>query len=106
VVVPVLTTPTQVEVVLHPRTPLPRLLSVAEGFDGGWRAQLDGRPVALREDENGMLSAGLTRTGLLAVSHRSGWPVAAAAQLVAMAIVIVLALPKRRTVDLDGETRG
>ena len=57
--VPVPTTPTTIDVVLHPLTPLPRDLVVAEQADPGWHGSLDGRPLELvRRLQGDALGAG------------------------------------------------
>jgi GT2 family glycosyltransferase len=99
--VPVLTTPTSVDVVLHPLTALPRQLVVAEQADPGWRGSLAGQPLELVPDARGMLSATVSTPGDLQVAHRSWWPAAAVAQLGLFVVLILLALPKRRTIDPD-----
>ena len=99
--VPVLTSPTTVDVVLHPLTALPRQLVVAERADPGWRGSLDGVPLELAPDARGMLAAPVRATGDLAVAHRSWWPAAALAQLGLVLVLFLIALPKRRTVDPD-----
>jgi GT2 family glycosyltransferase len=101
VVVPVRTTPTSVDVVLHPQTRLPRTLLLAESADPGWRGTLADQPLALVGDARGMLTAGITGTGRLTVRHGSTWPLLAGAQLLVMAALVVLALPKRGRVDVD-----
>ena len=99
--VPVLTTPTTIDVVLHPLTQLPRQLVVAEQADPGWRGSLDGQPLDLVPDARGMFETTIDATGDLQVAHRSWWPVAAVAQLALFLVLLVLSLPKRRTVDPD-----
>ncbi len=99
--VPVLTSPTTVDVVLHPLTALPRRLVVAERADPGWRGSADGVPLELAPDARGMLAAPVSATGDLAVAHRSWWPAAAVAQLGLVLVLFLIALPKRRTVDPD-----
>ncbi len=99
--VPVLTSPTTVDVVLHPLTPLPRQLVVAERADPGWRGSLDGVPLPLVPDSQGMLTAPVNATGDLVVTHRGWWPVAAIAQLGLIVVLLLIALPKRRTLDPD-----
>jgi len=100
-VVPVLTRPTSVDVVLHPQTELPRQLVVAEQAAPGWRGELSGQPLELVADDSGMLGAPIASTGPLVVDHRSAWPYLASAQLLLMAALVVVALPKHRTVDPD-----
>jgi GT2 family glycosyltransferase len=100
-VVPIRTEPSSVDVVLHPQTRLPRTLLLAEAADAGWRGSLDGQPLELAADERGMLAAPITGTGRLTVTHGSAWPLLASAQLLAMAAVVVLALPKRGRLDVD-----
>jgi hypothetical protein len=99
--VPVLTVPTTVDVELHPLTPLPRRLVVAEQADPGWRGTLDGEPLDLVPDDRGMLGTAIGAPGVLQVTHGSWWPVAATGQLVLLVGLLVLSLPKRRTVDPD-----
>jgi GT2 family glycosyltransferase len=99
--VPVLTTPTTIDVELHPLTQLPRQLVVAEQSDPGWRGSLDGQPLDLVPDARGMSETTVDATGVLQVAHRSWWPVAAVAQLALFLVLLVLSLPKRRTVDPD-----
>jgi hypothetical protein len=99
--VPVLTVPTTVDVELHPLTPLPRRLVVAEQADPGWRGTLDGQPLDLVPDARGMLETTIGAPGVLQVAHRSWWQVAATGQLVLLVGLLVLSLPKRRTVDPD-----
>ena len=99
--VPVLTVPTTIDVELHPQTQLPRRLLVAEQFDPGWRGSLADQPLDLAPDARGMIGASVDATGVLQVVHRSWWPAAAAAQLGLFLVLLVLALPKRRTVDPD-----
>jgi hypothetical protein len=105
--VPVLTVPTTIDVELHPLTQLPRRLLVAEQFDPGWRGSLADQPLDLAPDARGMIGASVDATGILQVVHRSWWPAAAAAQLGLFLFLLVLALPKRRTVDPDaGDDEG
>ncbi len=99
--VPVLTVPTTIDVELHPQTQLPRQLVVAEQFDPGWRGSLAGEPLALVPDARGMLGTTVDAPGVLQVRHTSWWPVAAGAQLALFLVLLLLALPKRRTVDPD-----
>jgi GT2 family glycosyltransferase len=101
--VPVLTTPTSVDVVLHPQTDVPRRLVVAEESDPGWRGSLAGAPLDLVPDSRGMLSTTVDATGDLRVEHRSWWPGAAVAQLVLFVGLLLIALPKRRTLDPDAD---
>ncbi len=101
VVVPVGTVPTTVDVVLHPQTELPRSLLLAEAADPGWRGVLEGVPLALAADARGMLTAPITGTGRLSVQHGGLWPLLAVLQLLGMAALLVLALPKRGPVDPD-----
>jgi hypothetical protein len=105
VVVPITTTPTSVDVVLHPLAVLPRTLQLAESADSGWRAESAGQELVLRADARGMLTATVTEAGPLQVEHRGVWPALAGGQLVAMLALGVLSLPKRRTPDLDGEAQ-
>ena len=99
--VPILTTPTSIDVVLHPQTQLPRRLVVAERADPGWGGAVSGIPVDLLPDPQGMLQATVTVPGDLTIRHTSLWPGLAVAQLVVIAGLIVLSLPKRRRVDPD-----
>ncbi len=99
--VPVLTVPTSVDVELHPLTPLPRRLVVAEQADPGWRGTLDGEPLDLVPDARGMLGTTIAAPGVLQVAHGSWWRGAAIGQLVLFVALLVLSLPKRRTVDPD-----
>ena len=101
--VPVLTAPTTIDVVLHPQTPLPRRLVVAEQADAGWQGSLAGQRLDLVPDDLGMLAATIGTTGDLTVTHRSWWPMAAAAQLVLFLGLLVLSLPKRRPLDPDAD---
>lgn len=103
--VPVLTTPTSIDVVLHPQTPLPRRLVVAEQADPGWQGSLAGERLELVPDARGMLATEIGATGDLTVTHRSWWPAAAVAQLVLLLGLLVLSLPKRRALDPDAEAR-
>jgi hypothetical protein len=99
--VPVLTVPTTVDVELHPQTQLPRRLVVAEQFDAGWGGSLAGERLVLVPDARGMLGTTVDAPGVLQVRHRSWWPVVAGAQLALFLVLLLLALPKRRTVDPD-----
>ena len=99
--VPVLTAPTTIDVELHPLTQLPRRLVVAEQADPGWQGALAGRQLDLVPDDRGMLWTTVDATGVLQVAHRSWWPVAAAGQLALFLVLLVLSLPKRRSVDPD-----
>jgi GT2 family glycosyltransferase len=101
VVVPVRPAPSSIDVVLHPQTPLPRSLLLAEVADPGWRATVDGQPLVLAADPRGMLTAPIAATGRLTVEHASTWSLLALLQLLAMAVLVVLALPKRGPVDPD-----
>jgi len=101
--VPVLTTPTTIDVELHPLTKLPRRLVVAEQADPGWRGSLAGQPLDLVPDARGMLATSVEATGVLQVAHRSGWPAVAVGQLALFLVLLVLSLPKRRTVDPDAD---
>ncbi len=101
--VPVLTAPTSIDVVLHPETVLPRRLVVAERSDPGWRGELAGAPLDLNADPRGMLWATVDQPGDLSVRHTSRWPALATAQLVVFAGLLLLSLPKRRTVDPDSD---
>jgi GT2 family glycosyltransferase len=103
VVVPISTTPTSIDVVLHPLALLPRALELAESADPGWQARSAGADLALSEDAHGMLTTTVTAAGPLQVEHGSSWTSLAGGQLVLMVVLAVLALPKRRTLDLDGE---
>ena len=99
--VPVLTVPTTIDVELHPLTQLPRRLLVAEQFDPGWRGSVADQSLDLIPDARGMLVTTVDATGVLQVAHRSWWPAAAVAQLALFLVLLMLALPKRRTVDPD-----
>jgi hypothetical protein len=101
--VPVLTSPTTVGVVLHPETDLPRRLVVAERADPGWQGELAGAPLDLVADPRGMLTATVARPGDLSVRHTSWWTALATAQLVVFVGLLLLSLPKRRTVDPDSD---
>ncbi len=101
--VPVLTSPSSVDVVLHPQTELPRRLLLAEDFDAGWAGSLAGAGLDLSADAQGMISAEIATTGELRLVHTSWWPYVAGAQLVLFAALLVLSLPKRRPVDPDAE---
>jgi hypothetical protein len=103
VVVPITTTPTSIDVVVHPQAVLPRTLLLAESADPNWRAESAGQALVLREDERGMLTAQVTAPGPLQVQHRGVWPALAGGQIALMALLAVLSLPKRRAADLDGE---
>lgn len=94
--VPILTRPTSIDVVIHPQTPLPRGLVVAEQADPGWSATLDGQAVQLVEDGRGMLTAVADAPGRLTVRHSDAGRWLAPLQLAVMAALAVLALPKRR----------
>jgi GT2 family glycosyltransferase len=107
VVVPVRTRPTTIDVVVHPEALLPRNLAVAEQADPGWGASIDGQALALGADARGMVAGVLTRTGELHLAHRGPWPYLAVGQLVLMAVAVVLALPKRRSLlDTDQDSQG
>ncbi len=99
--VPVLTSPTSVDVVLHPQAELPRRLVVAERVDPGWRGAASGVDLALAPDEQGMLTATVTLPGPLQVVHGSAWPALAIAQLLGVAGLVVLSLPKQHPRDPD-----
>jgi len=99
--VPILTTPTTIDVVLHPLTPLPRRMTVAEQADGGWRGELAGNPLELAVDIRGMIWADVDTDGSLSLTHRSWWPVIATIHLVVLVGLLVLSMPKRRIVDPD-----
>lgn len=103
--VPILTTPTSVDVVLHPMTALPRRLTVAELADPGWSATLDGRPLPLGVDDLGELRTQVAATGELTVRHDGPWRWVGPLQLGVLAALVVLALPKRRPDDVDGVPR-
>jgi hypothetical protein len=74
---------------------------VAEQADPGWRGTLDGEPLDLVPDDRGMLGTTIGAPGVLQVTHGSWWPIAATGQLVLLVGLLVLSLPKRRTVDPD-----
>ncbi len=99
--VPVLTSPSSVDVVLHPQTELPRRLLFAEDFDPGWSGTLAGAGLDLSADAQDMIVADVATTGALKLAYTSWWPVAAGAQLLVFAALLVLSLPKRRPVDPD-----
>jgi hypothetical protein len=101
--VPVLTTPTTIDVELHPLTELPRRLVVAEQADAGWQGSLAGRQLDLVPDARGMLWTTVDAPGVLQVAHRGWWPVAAAGQLALFLVLLLLSLPKRRSVDPDAD---
>jgi hypothetical protein len=103
VVVPVTERPTSVDVVLHPEMVLPRALQLAEQTDPGWRAELAGESVELVAGPTGMVTGRVQATGPFSVHHRSRWTPLAVGQLVLFAGLVLLSLPKRRTLDLDGE---
>jgi hypothetical protein len=50
-----------------------------------------------------MLWTTVDAPGVLQVTHRSWWPVAAAGQLGLFLVLLVLSLPKRRSVDPDAD---
>lgn len=106
--VPILTSPTTIDVVVHPQADLPRRLVVAEAADPGWRGSASGVDLDLVPDEQGMLQATIDTPGDLRVEHSSFWPVLALAQLLAVAALIVISLPKQRPFDPDaaGEPGG
>lgn len=105
VLVPILTEPTTIDVVLHPSTVLPRRLLLAEAGDPDWTGTLDGRALPLSVDERGMVVAPLDAPGRLTVSHEGAWRWVAPLQLAVMAALIVLSLPKRRTIDVDAQAQ-
>jgi hypothetical protein len=106
ILVPITTTPTSVDVVLHPQALLPRTLLLAESADPGWQATSQGQALELDADARGMLTALVSAPGPLQVEHAGSWTRLATAQLVLMVGLVVLALPKRRTVDADAEVPG
>ncbi len=97
--VPVLTSPTSIDVVLHPQTVLPRQLRVAERMSSGWRVTLGDADVAVIPSEQDMVTAAVTMTGRLTVRHAGPWRLLGPAHLALLAALVVLALPKRRTAD-------
>jgi hypothetical protein len=99
--VPILTTPSSIDVSLHPQIELPRRLVLAEQADPGWTGTIAGVDLGLAPDAQGMIQATVAIPGDLTVEHRSWWPVLALAQLVVIGVLIVLSLPKRRLVDPD-----
>lgn len=101
IVVPVLTSPTSIDVVLHPQAELPRRLLVAERADPGWRGSASGVDLGLLPDEQGMLAATVTLPGALQVTHGSAWPALALVQLLVLAALCVLSLPKQHPSDPD-----
>ncbi|MGB7983371.1 MAG: hypothetical protein WCF36_21545, partial [Candidatus Nanopelagicales bacterium] len=101
--VPVRTSPTSVDVVLHPQIELPRQLLVAEAFDPGWSATLADSALDLAGDPHGMIAAEIASPGELRLAYTSWWRWAAAAQLLVFLALLVLSLPKRRSVDPDAE---
>jgi GT2 family glycosyltransferase len=101
--VPVLTTPTTIDVVLHPQAQVPRRLVVAEQADAGWWGSLAGRNLVLLPDARGMLWATVDTPGDLRVAHQSWWPIVASAQLALFLALVLLSMPKRRTVDPDAD---
>jgi hypothetical protein len=103
VVVPVTERPTSLDVVLHPEMVLPRALQLAESTDPGWHAELAGESLELVSGPTGMITGRVQATGPLSVHHRSRWTVLAIGQLVLFAGLVLLSLPKRRPLDLDGE---
>jgi GT2 family glycosyltransferase len=103
VVVPITERPTSFDVVLHPDMVLPRALQLAERTDRGWRAELAGDSLELIAGPTGMVTARVQATGPLSVHHRSPWTALAVGQLLLIAGLVLLSLPKRRTLDLDGE---
>jgi hypothetical protein len=50
-----------------------------------------------------MVTGRVQATGPFSVRHASPWTALAVGQLVLFAVLAVLSLPKRRTLDLDGE---
>jgi GT2 family glycosyltransferase len=97
--IPVLTRPTSIDVVLHPETLLPRILVLAERADPGWVGTIDGKPLVLSSDEQGMTAAQVSAPGRLSAHHRGLWSSVARIHLILLVVLVVLALPKRRTLD-------
>jgi hypothetical protein len=50
-----------------------------------------------------MLLTTVDAPGVLQVAHRGWWPVAAAGQLALFLVLLLLSLPKRRSVDPDAD---
>jgi hypothetical protein len=88
-----------VDVVLHPDTLLPRILVLAEQADPGWTGRIEGAPLTLSPDGQGMAVAQVAATGRLTVAHASRWTLLATVHLVVLGVLVILALPKRRPVD-------
>ena len=82
-----------------------RLLVLADVADSGWRASLDGAALAPRRYDGWAQAFTLpARGGRLRLDHDPGLrPVLLWAQLAALVLVVVLALPQART-TLDDET--
>jgi GT2 family glycosyltransferase len=99
VVIPITTRPSSVDVVLHPDTLLPRILVLAEQADPGWTGRIEGAPLTLSPDGQGMAVAQVAATGRLTVAHASRWTLLATVHLVVLGVLVILALPKRRPVD-------
>ncbi len=99
VVVPITTRPSSVDVVLHPDTLLPRILVLAEQSDPGWTGRIEGTPLTLSADGQGMTVAQVAGTGRLTLVHTGRWTLLATVHLVVMGVLVLLALPKRRPVD-------
>jgi GT2 family glycosyltransferase len=99
VVVPILTRPSSIDVVLHPDTLLPRILVLAEQADPGWTGSIDGSPLAISADGQGMSAAQIAATGRLTLEHVGSWTPLAVGHLGLMALLVLLALPKRRPLD-------
>jgi GT2 family glycosyltransferase len=106
VVIPITTRPTSVDVVLHPQTLLPRILVLAERADPGWTGSIDGAPLVLSSDGQGMTAAQVTATGRLSLAHTSWWTTIAAGHLLLLTVLVLLALPKRRSMDPHREAAG
>ena len=96
-VIPVETTPSSVEVVLHPLIALPRTLLLAEMDDPGWQVLVNGDEVSTHRDVRGMATAEVTAAGLLSVHHRSPWPWLAGGHLVGVVVLLLAAVPWRRS---------
>lgn len=106
VTVPVLTSPTTIDVVLHPLAELPRRLVVAEDQDPGWRAEVDGRALPLSEDPRGMMQATIEASGRLSLAHDGRRPWVAGLQLLLATSLIVVSLPKRHVTGPGTGTGG
>lgn len=103
VVIPIATRPTSLDVVLHPETLLPRILVLAERADPGWAGTIEGVPLTLSSDSQGMSVAQVAGTGRLTVEHSGPWTLLAIGHLVVLGLLVLLALPKRRPLDPQRE---